>query len=90
LHCLNVTRKQNALYLVDWDNAQIAPKELDFVKLAHWSRLGADGHFEPDSATFASFCAGYGAAGAVLASPISSSRVRLAVRVQVHLGPGWS
>ena len=71
LHCLNVTRKQGSLYLVDWDNAQIAPKELDFVKLAHWSRLGADGHFEPDSAIFASFCAGYGAAaGAVLASPI--------------------
>ena len=71
LHCLNVTQKQGSLYLVDWDNAQIAPKELDFVKLAHWSRLGADGHFEPDSAVFASFCAGYGAAaGAVLASPI--------------------
>jgi hypothetical protein len=71
LHCLNVTQKQGSLYLVDWDNAQIAPKELDFVKLAHWSRLGADGYFEPDSAVFASFCAGYGAAaGAVLASPI--------------------
>jgi hypothetical protein len=71
LHCLNVTQKQGSLYLVDWDNAQIAPKELDFVKFAHWSRLGADGHFEPDSAIFASFCAGYGAgAGAVLASPI--------------------
>ena len=71
LHCLNVTQKQGSLYLVDWDNAQIAPKELDFVKLAHWSRLGADGHFEPDSAVFASFCAGYGAAaGTVLASPI--------------------
>ena len=71
LHCLNVTHKQGSLYLVDWDNAQIAPKELDFVKLAHWSRLGAGGHFEPDSAIFASFCAGYGAAaGAVLASPI--------------------
>jgi len=71
LHCLNITQKQGSLHLVDWDNAQIAPKELDFVKLAHWSRLGADGHFEPDSAVFASFCAGYGAAaGAVLASPI--------------------
>ncbi len=71
LHCLNVTRKQGSLYLVDWDNAQIAPKELDFVKLAHWSRLGPDGHFEPNAAIFAAFCAGYGAtAGAVLASPI--------------------
>ena len=71
LHCFNVTQKQGALYLVDWDNAQIAPKELDFVKLAHWSRLGADGRFEPDSAIFASFCAGYGvAAGATTSSPI--------------------
>ena len=71
LHCLNVTQAQGALRLVDWDNAQIAPRELDFVKLAHWSRLGLDGHFEPDPAIFASFCAGYGAApGAVLSSPV--------------------
>ncbi len=71
LHCLNVTQKQGSLYLVDWDNAQIAPKELDFVKLAHWSRLGADGRFEPDAAIFAAFCAGYGTtAGAVLSSPV--------------------
>lgn len=71
LHCLNVTRKQGSLYLVDWDNAQIAPKELDFVKLAHWSRPGADGHFEPNTAIFAAFCAGYGTtAAAVLSSPI--------------------
>jgi Phosphotransferase enzyme family len=71
LHCLNVTQKRGSLHLVDWDNAQIAPKELDFVKLAHWSRLGADGHFEPDAAIFAAFCAGYGTTAAgVLSSPI--------------------
>ncbi len=71
LHCLNVTRAGGALRLVDWDNAQVAPKELDFVKLAHWSRLGPDGHFAPDAGLFASFCAGYGTVPeTVLASPI--------------------
>ena len=71
LHCLNVTHTQGSLRLVDWDNAQIAPKELDFVKLAHWSRLGPNGYFQPDPAVFASFCAGYGAApGAILSSPV--------------------
>jgi Ser/Thr protein kinase RdoA (MazF antagonist) len=71
LHCLNVTGDRGSLRLVDWDNAQIAPKELDFVKLAHWSRLGPDGHFEPAPDLFASFCGGYGAdAKAVLSSPV--------------------
>jgi Phosphotransferase enzyme family len=71
LHCLNVTQANGALRLVDWDNAQIAPKELDFVKPAHWSMLAADGHFAPDAGVFSSFCAGYGAAPEViLASPV--------------------
>jgi hypothetical protein len=71
LHCLNVTVAGGALRLVDWDNAQIAPKELDFVKLAHWSKIGPDGHFATDTGIFASFCQGYGAAPqAVRASPL--------------------
>ena len=46
--------------ILDWDNAQIAPQELDFVKLAHWSTIGKDGYFEPHPAIFSSFCEGYG------------------------------
>jgi len=71
LHSLNVTQEGGALRLVDWDNAQIAPKELDFVKLAHWSRLGPDGRFVTDPGVFAGFCGGYKVAPeAVLTSPV--------------------
>jgi hypothetical protein len=60
LQCTNVTMSGDAMHILDWDNAQIAPRDLDFVKLAHWSTLGQDGYFEPDAAIFSSFCAGYG------------------------------
>ena len=71
LHCLNVTAAADGLHIVDWDNAQIAPKELDFVKLAHWSKLGAHGRFQPDAGIFSAFCAGYG----IDADEIRASRV---------------
>ncbi len=60
LHCLNVTASDRGLHIVDWDNAQIAPKELDFVKLAYWSKPGPSGRFQPDAGIFCAFCAGYG------------------------------
>jgi hypothetical protein len=60
LQCTNVTVNGQSMHIVDWDNAQIAPRELDFVKLAHWSAIGWDGYFEPVPAIFSSFCEGYG------------------------------
>jgi Phosphotransferase enzyme family len=60
LQCTNITEDGQSMHILDWDNAQIAPRELDFVKLAHWSVIGKDGYFEPDPAIFSSFCAGYG------------------------------
>jgi Phosphotransferase enzyme family len=60
LQCTNVTMDGQFMHILDWDNAQIAPRELDFVKLAHWSTIGEDGYFEPDPAIFSSFCDGYG------------------------------
>jgi hypothetical protein len=60
LQCTNVTMNGQSMHIVDWDNAQIAPRELDFVKIAHWSTIGKDGYFEPHPAIFSSFCEGYG------------------------------
>jgi aminoglycoside phosphotransferase (APT) family kinase protein len=55
-----------SMHILDWDNAQIAPRELDFVKIAHWSAIGKDGYFEPDPVIFSSFCVGYGVADHVI------------------------
>jgi hypothetical protein len=60
LQCTNITMNGQSMHILDWDNAQIAPPELDFVKLAHWSTIGEDGYFKPDPAIFSSFCEGYG------------------------------
>jgi hypothetical protein len=60
LQCTNVTMNGGCMHILDWDNAQIAPRELDFVKIAHWSTIGKDGYFKPDPAIFSSFCKGYG------------------------------
>lgn len=60
LQCTNVTVSGPSMHIVDWDNAQIAPRELDFVKISHWSTIGEGGYFEPDPAIFSSFCQGYG------------------------------
>src|SRR5215469_43917 len=66
LQCTNVTVNGPSMHILDWDNAQIAPRELDFVKLAHWSAIGEDGYFQPDPAIFSSFCEGYGVREAVI------------------------
>jgi hypothetical protein len=71
LQCTNITMKDGELRIVDWDNAAIAPRELDFVKLAHWSKIGEDGYFEPDAAIFEAYCEGYGISSAeIRQSPI--------------------
>jgi thiamine kinase-like enzyme len=60
LQCTNVTMNGQSMHILDWDNAQIAPRELDFVKIAHWSTIGKNGFFEPDPLIFSTFCQGYG------------------------------
>jgi hypothetical protein len=60
LQCTNVMASGRSMHILDWDNAQIAPRDLDFVKLAHWSTIGKHGYFQPDAAIFSSFCQGYG------------------------------
>jgi thiamine kinase-like enzyme len=71
LQCTNVSMNGPSMHILDWDNAQIAPRELDFVKIAHWSKIGKDGYFDPDREIFLSFCAGYGVLPAVIEqSPI--------------------
>lgn len=71
LQCTNITMRDGELHILDWDNAQIAPRELDFVKMANWSRIGGDGYFVPDASIFAAFCKGYGVPeGAISQSPL--------------------
>lgn len=48
------------LWIIDWDNALVAPPELDFVKLKHWTRIDAGtGHLSADPAMYGAILAAY-------------------------------
>lgn len=48
------------IVIVDWDNACISHRYLDFVKIMYWSRLSPDGRLTGDEKLFELFCRGYG------------------------------
>lgn len=48
------------IWIIDWDNALVAPPELDFVKLKHWTRIdAATGHLSADAATYDAILSAY-------------------------------
>jgi aminoglycoside phosphotransferase (APT) family kinase protein len=48
------------IWIIDWDNALVAPPELDFVKLKHWTRIDpATGHLSADPAMYAAILSAY-------------------------------
>jgi len=48
------------LWIIDWDNALVAPPELDFVKLKHWTRIdAATGHLSVDPAMYGAILSAY-------------------------------
>ena len=48
------------LWIIDWDNALVAPPELDFVKLKHWTRIDvATGHLSADAAMYGAILSAY-------------------------------
>ena len=55
---------QEKIWVIDWDNAVIAPPELDFVKLRYWTRVDVEnGRLVADPEIYASLRAAYAAAG---------------------------
>jgi aminoglycoside phosphotransferase (APT) family kinase protein len=52
------------MWVIDWDNAVVAPPELDFVKLRYWTRVdGASGQLTADPELYGALRAAYAAAG---------------------------
>lgn len=52
------------LHIIDWDNAVVAPPELDFVKLRYWTRIDpASGKLAADPAIYRDVLAAYRQAG---------------------------
>jgi aminoglycoside phosphotransferase (APT) family kinase protein len=48
--------------IIDWDNALIAPAELDFVKLKHWTKIDPQtGHLSSDAPRYAAIVSAYAA-----------------------------
>lgn len=46
--------------IIDWDNALVAPAELDFVKLKHWTRIDPQtGHLASDPPRYAAIVSAY-------------------------------
>lgn len=55
---------QGKLWIIDWDNAVVAPPELDFVKLRYWTRVDAKtGRLTADPEIYGALRAAYAAAG---------------------------
>jgi hypothetical protein len=63
LHPANVLATPRGIQIVDWDEAQIGPPELDFPILRHRAILGADGRLVAVPGFFDAFVAGYRASG---------------------------
>lgn len=55
----NVLISEGIACLIDWDNTQIAPRELEFAKLKHWTRLDNAGFFIQDEMLFQEVLGGY-------------------------------
>jgi aminoglycoside phosphotransferase (APT) family kinase protein len=52
------------MWIIDWDNAVVAPPELDFVKLRYWTRVDAQtGRLTADPEIYGALRAAYAAAG---------------------------
>ncbi len=52
------------IWIIDWDNAAVAPPELDFVKLRYWTRVDAQtGRLTADPEIYGAIRAAYAAAG---------------------------
>lgn len=52
------------MWVIDWDNAVVAPPELDFVKLRYWTRVDAgSGQLMADPELYGALRAAYAAAG---------------------------
>ncbi|MBI3506934.1 MAG: phosphotransferase [Proteobacteria bacterium] len=52
------------IWVIDWDNAAVAPPELDFVKLRYWTRVDAgSGKLTADPEIYGALRAAYAAAG---------------------------
>lgn len=48
--------------IIDWDNALVAPAELEFVKLKHWTRVDRQsGHLSGDAPRYAAIVSAYAA-----------------------------
>jgi aminoglycoside phosphotransferase (APT) family kinase protein len=48
--------------IIDWDNALVAPAELDFVKLKHWTKVDPrTGHLSSDVPRYAAIVSAYAA-----------------------------
>ncbi|MDD7911143.1 aminoglycoside phosphotransferase family protein [Pseudovibrio exalbescens] len=62
-HPLNWLDTEEGLKVIDWDNAMIAPPELDLVKMRHWTRLNAEGHLVADTNAYNQFLEGYKSSG---------------------------
>jgi aminoglycoside phosphotransferase (APT) family kinase protein len=56
---LNVIATQKHLFLIDWDNCQIAPPELDLVKIKYWTARDPTGFLSSDVALYRAFLEGY-------------------------------
>lgn len=64
LHGLHLIHDSAAgrIGIIDWDNALVAPAELDFVKLKYWTRIDPQtGHLSPDSPRYAAIVSAYAA-----------------------------
>jgi aminoglycoside phosphotransferase (APT) family kinase protein len=46
--------------VIDWDNAVVEAPALDFVKMKHWTKRGAEGELTHDGALYSAFVEGYG------------------------------
>ena len=56
---MNAISHGGKVVLIDWDNAQIAPAELDLAKIMYWTRRDADGFLSQDETLFNEFCDSY-------------------------------
>jgi aminoglycoside phosphotransferase (APT) family kinase protein len=62
LHGLHLIHDEigGAIGIIDWDNALIAPAELDFVKLKHWTKIDPQtGHLSGDAPRYATIVSVY-------------------------------
>jgi thiamine kinase-like enzyme len=59
LQPLNIINGGTKVTLIDWDNAQIAPRELDIAKVKHWTTRNHAGYLSKSDELFGAFIGGY-------------------------------